>query len=215
MGDETSTTDTTNTGDNETILTGATEEGTGKESTATDKTGADDKTTVDSDSGETGKESSDAIPDTYADFTMPENITIDENALNQALPIFKELELTQEQAQKIVSLQAELVQASSQKQIDDFNQLKNDWRTEASNDKEIGGDKFDENVKVGIRAVDAYGTPELKQLLDEQGLGNHPEVIRFMVRVGQTLKEDVPGTTGGNISTAKDRVTQMYGDQSK
>lgn len=198
----------------ETVLTGdtGTDEGTetdsdvGENSSADDTAAADDK----SDDSEAGKEGSDTLPDTYADFTMPEGQQLDEAALTEAIPVFKEMKLDQEQSQKAVDLYAKLIQASSQKQNDDFNQLMTDWRTTAKSDKEYGGDAFDESVKTGQLALNKYGTPELKQLLEEQGVGNHPEVIRFMVRVGKTLVEDKPGVAGNAHSQAGDRITRMY-----
>jgi len=175
---------------------------------------ADDKAAaqsiVDAAADDTGSEDSDLPPDTYADFVMPEGVELDETALANADPLFKELGLTQEKAQKVIDLYAKQVQAGSQAQIEAFNQLKNDWREQSKNDKEFGGDKFDENVKVGQLAITKYGTPELKQVLEDHGLGNHPEMVRFMVHVGRTLGEDVPGTTGTVTSQAKDRVTTLY-----
>lgn len=163
----------------------------------------------------TGAKGSDMPPDTYADFVLPEDMLLDEVALAEATPLFKELGLSQEQAQKVIDLYAKQVQAGSQKQIDDFNQLMSDWSTQAKNDSEFGGDKFEENVKIAQSAIAKYGTSELKQLLNDHGIGNHPEVIRFMVRVGHTLKEDVPGSNGVVSSKAEDRVSILYGNQNK
>jgi hypothetical protein len=141
---------------------------------------------------------------------MPEGSELDEAVLSDATPIFKELGLNQNNAQKLIDLYAKQVQAGSQKQIDAFNQLISDWGTQSKNDNEFGGDKFDENVKIGQSAISKYGTPELKQLLEEHGVGNHPEVVRFMVRVGNTLKEDVPGSNGTTPTKAEDHVSILY-----
>jgi len=175
------------------------------------------------DAVDTGKESTDAAdpevqtdegsptaPDTYADFTLPEGVTVDASVLSEATPLFKELGLTQDQAQKLVDFQAKQVQASSQSQTDSFNQLMNDWQTQSKNDKEFGGDKFEENVGIARSAIDSFGTPELKQLLEEHGVGNHPEVIRFMIKVGKTVREDVPGGNTVPTSKAQDRVSLLY-----
>lgn len=158
----------------------------------------------------TDGEGSQTVPDTYADFAMPEGVTVDSALLSEATPLFKELGLTQEQAQKLVDFQAKQVQASSQSQVDAFNQLMNDWQEQSRNDKEFGGDAFDENIAVARSAIDKFGTPELKQLLEEHGVGNHPEVIRFMVKVGKLTAEDVPGGTTTPTSKAQDRVSLLY-----
>ena len=172
----------------------------GDDSSAEDKAAA--QAIVDA-AANTDGEGSDLPPDTYADFVMPEGVQLDETALAAADPLFKELGLTQENAQKVVDLYASQVQAGSLKQVETFNQLKSDWLDQSKNDKEFGGDKFDENVKVAQLAITKHGTPELKELMESHGVGNHPEMIRFMVRVGRTLSEDVPGSTGAATSSAQ------------
>lgn len=178
-----------------------------------DDSSADDKAAaqaiVDAAADDTGN-NDDVAPDTYADFTVPEGTDIDVATLEAATPLFKELGLTQKQAQKLVDFQAAQVQAGSQKQSDTFNQLMETWKTDAKNDKEFGGDAFEENVKTAQVAISKYGTPELKQLLEDHGVGNHPEVIRFMLNVGKTLKEDVPDGDGTAVSKANDRVSILY-----
>jgi hypothetical protein len=181
------------------------------DSSAEDKAAA--QAIVDAAAEDAGK-GSDTPPDTYADFVMPEGMQLDEAALAEALPIFKEISATQEQAQKLMDLAAKQVQAGLQTQIDNFNQLMNDWREQSKNDGEFGGDKFNENVAIAQSAISKYGTPELKQLLEEHGVGNHPEVIRFMVRVGRTLNEDVPGVITGATAKAEDAVSILYPNDS-
>lgn len=156
------------------------------------------------------EEGSQLPPDTYADFTVPEGMELNETLLAEATPLFQEAGLTQEQAQKFIDFHAKQVQAGLEKQVGDFNQLMKDWREQSAADKEFGGDNFEKSVKIAQNAINKFGTPELKQLLEDHGMGNHPEMIRFMVRVGQTLKEDVPGASGAPSSPAADRVSLLY-----
>lgn len=202
--DNTADTDSTN---NTTVLTDTNsdaETDTGSADDKGDKGGDTDN--ADEQTGE-GNTSS---PDTYADFVMPEGVEVDAVMLTDATPLFKELGLSQEQAQKLIDFQAKHVQASSKSQVDTFNQLMNDWQEQSKNDKEFGGDKFEENVKVAQAAISKFGTPGLKQLLEEHGVGNHPEVIRFMVKVGKLTAEDVPGGSTLPTSKAQDRVSLLY-----
>lgn len=218
MSDEnTSTTgvqpETNETISTETVLTG---EESNVSHSDTNDVGGEQSTDATSESGDTDTgseetgEGSQTPPDTYADFVLPEGVTLDEGLLGEAAPILKELGATQEQAQKLADAVSKQVQASSKSQVDAFNQLMNDWREKSQNDKEFGGDKFDENVKVARSAVEKFGTPELKQLLEEHGVGNHPEVIRFMVKVGKLTAEDVPGAGNTPTSKAQDRVSLLY-----
>ena len=230
MGDEATTGVETETGDaaadtgsTETVLTDTGDTGAadaGSTETNLDASGnpvadgdakldADGNPIVDGDA-DAGAEGSDVVPDTYADFTMPEGVEFDEVALTEVTPLLKEVKATQEQAQKFADWYASKVQAGSQKQVDNFNQLMNDWREQSKNDGEFGGDKYDENVKIAQSAINKYGTSELKQLLNDHGVGNHPELVRFMVRVGRTLNEDVPGSTGNTSTQAEDAVSILY-----
>lgn len=150
-------------------------------------------------------------PETYADFTMPEGMELDSALLEQASPLFRELGLTQEQAQKLVDFQAQHVQASQQGQLEAFNQLKTDWLDQAKSDKEFGGDKFNENVATARLALTKFGSEGLTKLMNDYGIGNNPEMIRFMVKVGRLMKEDVPDDSGGqNTSPPKDKVGILY-----
>ena len=160
-------------------------------------------------------ESDPVSPEFYSDFTLPEGVTLDEAALGKAAPIFKELGLNQEQAQKLVDLQAEMVQEGARSQTETFDQLIDGWKKDAENDKEFGGDKFEESISTASLAVEKFGTPEFKQLMEDHGVGNHPEMIRFMVKVGSLLREDVPGGTVGASTQKKDRVSVLYPNESK
>ncbi len=180
----------------------------GDDLSAEDKAAA--QAIVDAAADDAGTEGSNLPPDTYADFDLPEGMQLDEAALTEASTFFKEDGLTQEKAQKYVDLFAKQIQAGSQAQTETFNQLMSDWREQSANDKEFGVDKYEQNVKVAQVAISKYGTPELKQLLNDHGVGNHPEMVRFMVRVGRTLGEDVPGVTGTKTSQAQDRVSILY-----
>lgn len=145
------------------------------------------------------------VPDTY-ELTMPEGVELDAALLEKATPLFKELKLSGEQAQKLSDLYADKLAEGRKAQLDAWNGLLDGWRSAAKSDPEIGGTKFAENVGAAKTALDRFGTPELKKALDEYGMGNHPELIRFCCRVGKALGEDrlVDGKPGGgSVDPAK------------
>lgn len=136
-----------------------------------------------------GDEPKDVVPDEYADFELPEGVTLDAEVAEDLKTTAKELGLSQEKAQKIVELgvkqQAKIIEAITQQYVDQ----RNTWRDAAQNDQEYGGDKFRENLAHGKAAIDAFGSPELKSYLDETGLGDHPEFLRFAISVGKANSE--------------------------
>jgi len=146
----------------------------------------------------------------YTDFNIPEDMNLDKAALEGATPLLKEMGLNQEQAQKMVDWYASQVETAHKSQVDAHNQLMNDWQEQSRNDSEFGGDAFEENIKVAQSAVTKLGTPALKQLLEDHGVGNHPEVIRFMVKVGNLTKEDVPGASTAAQTEKQDHASLLY-----
>ena len=76
-----------------------------------------------------------------------------------------------------------------------YNQASHDvqakeWSDASQNDTEFGGDKLEANIAIANKALKTYGSESLIQMLSTSSLGNHPEVIRFLWKVGQTLVED-------------------------
>lgn len=149
-------------------------------------------------------------PEKYESFALPEGMDLDTGLIEKAEPVLKELNLTQGQAQKLVDTFAAWRASDSQQLQEAFDNDVKQWKQEAETDKEIGGPTFNENVGTAIKALDRFGTPELKSLLDTSGLGNHPEVIRFMWRVGQTIREDQPGSAGANVGETADPADRWY-----
>lgn len=209
----TDTVDTATDVDTTTVLTGAEVNDDTTESDAAADVNADaaaDDVTEgdDADSGDAGEDQT--SPESYADFNLPEGIELDSALMEQATPLFKELNLNQEQAQKLVDFQVEQVQARQTEQAEAFDQLKGDWIDQSKSDPDFGGDDFEKNVGIARAAMTKFGTDGLTKLMDDYGVGNHPEVIRFMVKVGKLTQEDVPGAAAASTSPEATRVSQLY-----
>lgn len=101
-----------------------------------------------------------------------------------------------EAADAILSVAKE--QATAQAEA--FNQQVSEWATAAKSDPEFGGENFERNLGVAAQAMGKFATPELKTFLNETGLGNHPELVRLMYRVGKSISDDA--FVSGQGSTA-------------
>lgn len=129
-------------------------------------------------------------PEAY-EFKAPEGGELDKEAVAQFEPIARELNLSQEQAQKLVDLYGSKVMPQLMKQqADTWQKQVADWGTAAKEDAEIGGDKFDGNLTRAKQAMDKFATPQLREFLETTGMGNHPELIRVFVKVGAAMSED-------------------------
>jgi hypothetical protein len=146
-----------------------------------------------------------AAPEQYADFNMPEGYAMQGELGDEFKSVAKELGLTQEQAQKLVDLDVKRANA----QAASVHKATAEWLAAAQTDKEFGGDALTENVAIAKKAIDAFGTDALKDLLQQTGLGNHPEMIRAFYRAGKAISED--RFVGGSKSSGQPSTAQrMY-----
>lgn len=131
-------------------------------------------------------------PEKYEDFKAPEGFEVDKEALAEATPLFKELGLSQTQAQRLVDFYAKQSQQAAQAPFDLWKQTQDNWVSEIKADPEIGG-KLDA-VRTGVaRMLDGLGnaklTNEFRQAMDYTGAGNNPAFIRMMWALAQRLTE--------------------------
>ena len=141
----------------------------------------------------------------YEVFEIPEDFSFNEETLSDYHTFAKENNLTQDQAQRGVDMVAKMKQAEMAQWVEQ----QRSWVEEAKSDTDYGGDKFDANISVAVKARDSLGTPAFNEMLDQSGLGNHPEMIRFLYTVGKAISEDKV-VVGGANATQKTRESVLY-----
>lgn len=139
------------------------------------------------------------------EFKAPEGMELDKDAVGAFTTIAKDLKLAPEAAQKVVDIAVGM----QQRAVEAHTAQVAKWADEVKADKELGGDKLPQTLATAQKAM-ALGPPELKQLLNDSGLGNHPAVVRFMHTVGKALSEDrfVPST--GGAAASPDDAARFY-----
>lgn len=144
-------------------------------------------------------------PDAYADFKLPEGVKIDADSITEFKGIAKELNLTQDAAQKIVELGPKFAEKWAKQQTDAIKATKDQWVTELKKDTQLGGEKLAENLAMADRGLNAYDkSGKLSQLLKETGLNNHAEVVRVFHEIGKSVKEDnvvAPDASGSPVAS--------------
>ena len=161
-----------------------------------------DESSVESETSE--QEPKDGAPEKYEfnDKVADAPEVLDPEVLTAFGEVAKELDLPQDAAQKVLDKVAPVIQARQAEQVE---KARIDWAEESKSDQEFGGETFETNLETAKTALNAFGTEPFKQLLSESGLGNHPEVIRFMYRAGKAISEDsyVGNSQGANAQGSK------------
>lgn len=160
-------------------------------------------------------------PETYEAFKMPDGVEADEKLFAEFATVAKELGLTQDQAQKLVDLQAKTALSETELRTEQLTKAldaqKTRWADEIKNDPELGGSKFDATVTTAVKAVSMFFGDDVRQLLNESGIGNHPGLIRGLHKIGLAISEDrivIPGSDA-SATGEKSAAEVMFGDAFK
>lgn len=186
----------------ETLMTGTDEGAQAIESQSPTDHGQADQPTSQAENSlkdEATAEKPEGAPERY-EFKAAEGMAFDPRVMGVFSEVAKELNLPQAAAQKVLDRMASVIQSS---QVEQVKAVSQGWAETSTSDAEFGGAKLQENLGVAKAALDKFGSPELKGLLNESGLGNHPEVIRLLYRAGRAISQDgiVSGApSSGNVS---------------
>ena len=126
------------------------------------------------------------------------------------------LGLTQDQATNMLKIYAavEEEQAKSETRanadyaVNSQIELKREW-----------GTNYDSKIDMAQRAFAQFSSPEFSKLMDETGLGNHPELLKAFSKIGEMLGDDHlvvgSGIGGGGMSPAqaKEEIESLYRDK--
>lgn len=147
---------------------------------------------------------SQGAPENYSDFTLPEGVTISEEMTSEFKTLAKELNLSQEQAQKLVNLQVKNSQGTTDRILTDYQQTVKGWKSES--EKAFGGELKDRLTSSAKALARFEGGTQVKELLNQTGLGNHPAFVRLFSEIGKMISEDTmheAGKKGTPKSTAE------------
>jgi antitoxin component of RelBE/YafQ-DinJ toxin-antitoxin module len=151
-------------------------------------------------------------PTEYAKFTVPDGYELDEGVAKEATVIFKEMNLSQTQAQKLVDFYTAKTNESVNQPYELWQETQDKWVKEVKSDP-ILGPKLNE-VKVTIsRAIDGLGDPKLAQdfraAMDYTGAGNNPAFIRAFYKLAQMVTEGGHVAGGGPSPESQKRAGEI------
>ncbi len=143
------------------------------------------------------------VPEKY-ELKAPEGQTLDSEALEKATPVFKELGLSNDQAQRLFDVHQDIIKAALDAPLKTYEKMRTDWRSEVVADRQIGDGR--EGLSAQARqdinaAFSAIGNDrlvaEFKQAMDLTGAGDNPAFLRAFAALGRNFREGtaVAGTS--------------------
>lgn len=140
-------------------------------------------------------------PDKYADFKLPDGVKLDADTLTAATTLFKELNLPQEGAQKLVDFHTKALASSAEAPVAAWNDMVKGWGEKTAVDPDIGPKLKEVKATIG-KAYDTLITlagdkgpamretvTEFKQIMDLTGAGNHPAFVKMLNALASAVVE--------------------------
>ena len=177
---------------------------------------ADKKVLMDAKTAELAKN----VPEKY-EVKLPEGLDKDTSLLEKITPVFKSMNITGEQAQKLVDVYAPHFKEQMEKQANDLKAA-----SEANFQKFVAEERKNTMEKLGATAKDElifaaksrdrFLSPETQELLNAAGISNNFNFISDLIRVGKQISEaklvDGKGVRAGEQRSDGDI---LYGDSHK
>lgn len=157
----------------------------------------------------------DAKPVEFTDFTVPEGIELDKEAVGEFKTLAGELKLDQAGAQKLVDFYTKAAMTSANAPYKLWEETQATWQKEVKADPEIGGANMPTTFSNIAKLIDRFGGKEaaaVRAAFDFTGAGNNPEAIRFLARIGKVFAEN-PNVTGRAPTTqGVTKAERMFGN---
>ncbi|TSA28588.1 hypothetical protein D4R71_00350 [bacterium] len=152
------------------------------------------------------------VPEKY-EFIVPEGMTLNQPLVDKFSPVFKELEITQEGAQKLVDLYSAEKKAEADAQATNFKQFLKESYDETV--KELGATYKDQLAYVA-KVRDRFLSEETQEMLDASGLSNNKAFILDLIKLGKLISEDkLPAGQSAAAGGAKSTADILYPEQEK
>ena len=141
-----------------------------------------------------------ANADPYDGLKLSSGATADAAEMASFKKMAGEMKLKAEDAQRILDFEVSRLQAQADK-------ASQEW---ADQTKQKYGDKLPSVLATAARAVQQFGGNELRELLDQTGLGNHPVLVDAFSKAGALLKEDKSVPSNGAAPQNKTFMDALY-----
>ena len=177
---------------------------------------------------EEGAQSDEPAPlPAYEPFTLPEGITLNEEAFGEFTKELAEFEaLTKGPREEFQKFGQKLVDHHIAEQQKLFNQLQqsyaeawanqtNQWKTEFESDPEIGGNRRDTTVQAAGEFIRTHGgtaeqQKELRDLFNQTGIGNHKALIRLLANANMGMQEGQPLAATNEPKAPSSKINKRY-----
>lgn len=149
-------------------------------------------------------------PEAY-DFTgsLPEGYSLDETTAQGFGNVCREMNLTNEQANTMAKFGFDFIGQIQAAQEAQALQQSKDWATQTRTELGANFEKTVSLAGAGIECLERE-IPELRSILNENGLGNRLPIVKLFARIGEMVSEDQGGTLSNRSNMEATGYQALY-----
>lgn len=149
-------------------------------------------------------------PEAY-DFTgsLPEGYSLDETTAQGFGNVCREMNLTNEQANTMAKFGFDFIGQIQAAQEAQALQQSKDWATQTRTELRANFEKTVSLAGAGIERLERE-IPELRSILNENGLGNRLPIVKLFARIGEMVSEDQGGTLSNRSNMEATGYQALY-----
>jgi hypothetical protein len=129
----------------------------------------------------------------FEDFKAPEGAELDKATMEKALPVFKDLGLNKDQAQKLVDFYSSISKSAGEDIVNSALTERKEWKDKLTNDPDIGGAKLPQTKATINKALDSILSKAdaiaFREAMDYTGAGDHPAFAKAIFKLASLLTE--------------------------
>lgn len=129
-------------------------------------------------------------PDDKIELTLPEGSHLKQEDVDKIASFAKEHGLSKDVAQKLLERESASLASRDQAALDQLAEQSEAWKQEIIADKDFGGEKAAETAQLAHDVAKRFGSETFVSELERTGLGNHPELVRMLARIGRAMSPD-------------------------
>lgn len=123
--------------------------------------------------------------------------------------------LSQEAAQKMVERESAVADALFNAQQQQALADAKAWGEQVERDPVMGGENFKATAFYASKGMEIHGSPELAQILNNSGYGNHPAVVKLFSKLGRAAAPDSFERSAALPVEKKSMAERWYGGGEK
>ena len=140
-------------------------------------------------------------PEKYEAFNVPEGFVIAEDVAPKIDALFKEGNLSQSYAQKLIDFYVKETREAQERPGNFYKEMRQSWVEEINKDADIGGSKLNGAMAAISKLIGSTGEvgEAFKDAMDYTGAGDHPAVAKFLYALAKKLTEGGPVRGAGMV----------------